>query len=220
MLRTRSTLVPLFLLGLGWPLLRPNPAPATPPGGQDPAPAPAPQGPPPTPPPGDGQGGVVGFLAEQRRALQTGIVGHWSLERFDHVSNPLTAVPIFGQLHIAADGYLHLIVHTREPDAGLFEDDLRVQAGVHHWRLTDSGVLQTSSILSHSNFSGSLEVEYAFLPREYRPTLWLDGQELRLERPDGSVFRWKRLAAGVFPAITEERIRDARLQRFAFEVPR
>ncbi|QDU70095.1 hypothetical protein [Engelhardtia mirabilis] len=152
--------------------------------------------------------GLLGVRARLRRKLTEGLPGNWQLTRFDHVVNDLSNAPVYGYMTIEKVGYLTLIVHAREPEPNLFDGGLRVQAGVHHWRLTDDGVLQTSSILAHSNFSSQLELEAVYTPREYAVSL--EGDILILRRPDGSELTFERLQAAVFPEEAARRIDQIR----------
>lgn len=152
--------------------------------------------------------GLLGVNAARAEKLMEALPGSWQLTDFIHSTNQLDQVPIFGFLSIEKDGYLNVIIHTREPEASIFEDDLRVQAGVHHWRISERGFLQTSSILAHTNFSGDLGVELVFTPREYAVTIV--GETLILRRPDDSQLVFERLGEAVFPNQALRRIEAIR----------
>lgn len=153
-------------------------------------------------------GGLLGLMARRQKELATGLPGSWQLTDFRHVVNQTDDAPVFGYMNIEKGGFLTLVIHARDPQAGFFDGGLRVQGGVHHWRLTDQGLIQLSSILAHTSFSGELQVEPAYTLREYAPTL--NGTFLTLRRSDNSELFFERIVQAPFPAEAARRIDAAR----------
>lgn len=152
--------------------------------------------------------GLLPFQAERARKYTEALVGSWQLVGFDHATKQLTGLPIAGVLTLTADGFLHNIIHTRNPDRNpLFNGELFVQGGVHHWRVDGDGMLQLSSIVAHSNFSGDMVFELPTTLREYGIEFMLEEQSLNLIRPDTSRLRLERIQGGVFPANAAARIK-------------
>ncbi len=134
---------------------------------------------------------------QQHDELVTALQGSWNLIEFRHITNDLAGIGVAGFLNITED-LLTFIVHTSDPGEGFFGDPRRFQAGVHYWRVSDDLYLQTSSVLSHTNFEGGdVQFEPQLTPREYQPVV--GDLELSLVRSDGSVLRFQRLAPQPFP---------------------
>ncbi|MHC4261557.1 MAG: hypothetical protein ACYSWX_03480 [Planctomycetota bacterium] len=164
--------------------------------------------------------GLLGFQAEQQRTLSEALIGDWQLIGFDHVVNDFSDSPIAGQMSVSESGYLHIIIHTQDPEPLVFENPLLIQAGVHHWRIDERGVLLTATLMAHTNFDRDLVSEPTYNPREYQLRFMLENQYVNLERPDGSRLRFQRLGNSVFPAVATERLRAIRAGRSPFEVGR
>lgn len=163
--------------------------------------------------------GLLGFQAQRQRELSEALAGSWQLVGFRHVSNDLSGVPIFGMATFTKDNYLHLLIHTQEPDPVWFAEELLVQGGVHHWRIDSRGILQTATLMAHTNFDGGLLLEPAYTPREYQVQVLADGNALQLRRVDGSELSFVRLGASVFPEVAVERLKAAQSGRNPFANP-
>jgi hypothetical protein len=163
--------------------------------------------------------GLLGFQAERMRELSEKLEGSWQLIGFRHVTNDLSGVSIFGHATFTDTNYLSLLIHAQNPEPPLFEDDLLVQSGVHHWRVTPDGKLQTATLLAHTNFDGPLLVELAYTPREYDVLFRMEGRVLVLTRIDGSELTFRKLGQSVFPEVAAERLKAARMGRNPFNNP-
>ncbi|MEO0651042.1 MAG: hypothetical protein AAFZ65_10225 [Planctomycetota bacterium] len=172
--------------------------------------------PPPTPPADelDPLAGLLPFQAERARKLTSQLHGSWQLIGYDHAVSDQSNTPVAGFMTLTENGYLHLIIHSGNPQPDLFfDDDLLLQAGVHHWRVDGDGLLQVASIMAHTNFNGPIESEPAYTLREHKIEFLLESKYLNLTRPDASRLRFERLQGGVFPATAAAQIKALKLGR-------
>jgi hypothetical protein len=146
-------------------------------------------------------------LAARARELSKGLEGTWQLVRFRHATNDLGTTPIRGVVTFSADGFMHLLIHTVDPQPTVFSPEIFVQGGFHHWRVDSTGSLQTSTVLAHTNFDGDLESEPAYYPREYGLYLSPEGLSMTLTRADGSELDFEKLERSVFPEAAVENLR-------------
>jgi hypothetical protein len=95
-------------------------------------------------------------------------------------------------------GYMAIIVHTEDVDED-YELVPFFQAGIHHYRVDPVSLrLQTAVVIAHHNLDEELPAyEIPYTPREFNLTLLKN--EMRLERPDGSILRFRRAGSGAFP---------------------
>ena len=100
-----------------------------------------------------------------------------------------------------------MIIHVRNDEPNDLPTFLG-QAGVHRWRMVRGDILQTATMMGHSNLGPEFEWEQPNTPREFRARL--DGTQLVLERPDGSRLVWGRVRGFAFPDAAIEAIEDAR----------
>lgn len=140
--------------------------------------------------------------------LKTDLVGYWRLMRFQHPTNNIDNYEVRGFLSVD-DVYLTFLVHATPLSAGLFTStEPLIQAGVHHWQINTDGILQTSAVISHTNFDGPLQFEPNFTPREFQVNL--GGADLTLTRPDGATLLFERITPTGFPQAAVDQIEAER----------
>jgi hypothetical protein len=169
----------------------------------------SPQG---APPPQEGAR-AEGFISEsalRRRELERGLIGLWNLTRFVHPDRTPEDGEVIGAAHFAED-LMTIMLHARRqplfsPDANFF-----VQAGLHHWRITDVNRLHTATIIGHNDLTGRLVYETSFQPREF--DVRIDDNGLVLTRPDGARLEFTRVQESEFPQAAIDRLREARAAR-------
>ncbi len=141
-------------------------------------------------------------------AIREGLRGYWRLTRFIHPSNDNDRYDVRGFLAVD-EVYLTFIVHAVPLSGSLFTDNsILLQGGAHHWRINTEGVLQTSAVISHTNFAGTMQLEPNYTPREFQ--MELAGDALNLTRSDGAILSFERIAPTPFPQAAVEIIDAAR----------
>ncbi len=86
-----------------------------------------------------------------------GMLGTWQLMEFDHVDDIFDSDDIGGYVHLG-EGVMTLIIHVRNKES----DDLPEfmgQAGLHRWRMVRGDILQTATMMAHSNMGEDFEWE-------------------------------------------------------------
>jgi len=138
-----------------------------------------------------------------------GLLGTWTLMEFDHVIEPMDSDDLGGYLHFG-EGVLTMIIHVRN----LETDDMpefMAQAGVHRWHMVRDDILQTATMMGHSNMGPNFEWELPNTPREFRVELEGEGDEyLTLTRPDNSRLIFSKVRTGAFPLAAIDAIDKAR----------
>lgn len=128
------------------------------------------------------------------------MIGTWQLMEFDHVDDIFDSENIGGYVHMG-EGVMTMIIHVRNKESGDLPEFMG-QAGLHRWRMVRGDILQTATMMAHSNMGEDFEWEQPNTPREFRVTL--GAGELVLERPDASRLVLRRVRGFAFPedAIT------------------
>lgn len=140
--------------------------------------------------------------------VREGLQGYWRLTRFLHPANDTDRYDVRGFLSVD-EIYLTFIVHAVPLSGSFFTNNATLlQGGVHHWRVSSEGVLQTSAVISHTNFGGPMQLEPNYTPREFQVDLV--GDTLTLTRSDGGILAFERIAATPFPQAAIEIIETAR----------
>lgn len=148
--------------------------------------------------------GRVDPLDATREALQD----YWRLTRFIHPTNDIDRYDVRGFLW-ADPIYMTFMVHAVPLSGNFFTDNsILMQGGVHHWRINTEGVLQTSAVISHTNFVGYMQLEPNYTPREFQ--IDLVGDSLTLTRSDGGILTFERITPTPFPQAAIEIIDTAR----------
>ena len=143
-------------------------------------------------------------LDATREALQD----YWRLTRFIHPTNDIDRYDVRGFLW-ADPVYMTFMVHAVPLSGNFFTDNsILMQGGVHHWRINTEGVLQTSAVISHTNFVGYMQLEPNYTPREFQ--IDLVGDSLTLTRSDGGILTFERITPTPFPQAAIEIIDTAR----------
>jgi len=141
-------------------------------------------------------------------AVREGLQGYWRLTRFIHPANDTDRYDVRGFLSVD-EIYLTFIVHAVPLSGSFFTNNATLlQGGVHHWRINTEAVLQTSAVISHTNFGGPMQLEPNYTPREFQ--IDLVGDALTLTRSDGGILSFERIAATPFPQAAVEIIETAR----------
>jgi len=134
-----------------------------------------------------------------------GLVGTWQLMQFEHVERWIDSNDVRGYVHLG-EGVMTMIIHARNDESNDMPAQL-AQAGVHRWRMVRGNILQTATMMGHSNMGEDLEWEIPNTPREFR--VELDGANLTLHRPDASRLIMRRVDSFAFPDEAKEAIRNA-----------
>ncbi len=135
-----------------------------------------------------------------------GLFGTWQLMQFDHSNLLIDTETISGYMQIG-EGFLSMVIHARNNETDDLPSTLG-QAGMHRWQIVRGDILQTATMMGHSNFGEDFEWETPNTPREFR--VLLQGDDLQLTRPDLSRLMFRRLQPGEFPEIALERILELR----------
>lgn len=133
-----------------------------------------------------------------------GLIGAWQLMELDHASELVPPESIRGYLTFQP-GFMNMIIHARSLDD---DPEQLGQAGTYRWQMTDEAILQTATMMGHSNFSGEFEWEPTNVPREFR--VELKGDDLVLTRPDLSRLIFRRIEPGKYPEAALRRIEELR----------
>ena len=134
------------------------------------------------------------------------LLGTWQLMDFDHIEDVIEAENVGGYLHFD-EGILTMLIHARNHEPGFLPEYLG-QAGIHRWRIVRDDILQTATMMGHSNMGDDFEWEQPNTPREFR--LRFVANQLDLERPDGSRLVFGRVRGLAFPDAAIQAIDDAR----------
>lgn len=194
-----ASLIALVLAAPAWLLLPPHEALA--PSSQDPVR-------PPVETPGDGSD-EPGQLEPDKWELDEkwhGLYGTWSLMHFQGADLILPDNVAQGYASFAP-GFMSLIIHARSLDG---ENSQFAQSGFHRFQITDQDILQTATMMAHSNFNDDAELDWETpnIPREFRISLKKD--DLTLEKPDGSVLTFRRIQPLPYPQAALDLIDIAR----------
>jgi hypothetical protein len=133
-----------------------------------------------------------------------GLFGVWQMMELDHSKGIVSPGSVRGFVDFRP-GFMTMIIHALRDEQ---EPDALGQAGLYRWQMTDKGVLQTATMMGHSNFGDEFEWEPPNVPREFR--VELDKNDLVLTRPDLSRLIFRRIQPGVFPSSALERIKELR----------
>lgn len=138
----------------------------------------------------------------------TGLFGAWQMMSFEHSTEIVDPNSIRGYLTFQ-EGFMAMVIHKASVSA---EPQPLGQAGIYRWQMTPGGVLQTATMMGHSNFGEEdFEWEPPNVPREFR--IALDKDDLVLTRPDLSRLIFRRVRPGAFPQVALERIKEQRGDR-------
>ena len=135
------------------------------------------------------------------------VLGTWQLMEFNHADRWIESEAVGGYMHLG-EGVLTMLIHARNSETDDLPEFL-AQAGVHRWRIVREDILQTATMMGHSNMGPELEWEQPNTPREFRLERGQAGT-LVLERPDGSRLTWSRVSGFAFPEAAKKAIEDAR----------
>jgi len=138
--------------------------------------------------------------AWQLDAKWEGLLGAWQLMTFEHATEIVPVDSIRGYITLQ-EGFMAMIIHKLTIDE---EPEPLGQAGIFRWQMTLEGVLQTATMMGHSNFGEDFEWEPPNAPREFRVELNKD--DLALTRPDLSRLIFRRIKPGAFPKTALDRI--------------
>ena len=138
----------------------------------------------------------------------TGLLGAWQMMSFEHSTEIVDPNSIRGYLTFQ-EGFMAMVIHKASVNA---TPQPLGQAGIYRWQMTPGGVLQTATMMGHSNFGEEdFEWEPPNVPREFR--IALDKDDLVLTRPDLSRLIFRRVRPGAFPQVALERIKEQRGDR-------
>lgn len=135
-----------------------------------------------------------------------GLYGAWQLMQYDHVTEIVPNDSIRG-FATFQPGFMTLIVHARSFDE---DQDQLGQAGLQRYQMVESNILQTATVMGHSNMGPDAEFEWESpnIPREFK--VYLNKDDLTLTRPDQSQLIFRRIQAAPYPALATELIKEAR----------
>ena len=145
---------------------------------------------------------VNGWLLDRK---WEGLFGAWQLMKLEHATALVPDESIRGFLSFQ-EGFMTMVIHAVSADD--YEPEQLGQAGMYRWQVTDTDVLQTATMIGHSNFGDEFEWEPPNVPREFRVDLKND--DLILTRPDLSRLIFRRVKPGVFPESALRHIREQR----------
>ncbi|MDF1797814.1 MAG: hypothetical protein P1V81_01450 [Planctomycetota bacterium] len=134
-----------------------------------------------------------------------GLIGTWQLMQFEHVERWIDSNDVRGYVNLG-EGVMTMIIHARNDESNEMPAQL-AQAGIHRWRMVRGNILQTATMMGHSNMGEELEWEIPNTPREFR--VELDGSNLSLHRPDASRLILRRVDSFAFPDEAKQAIRNA-----------
>jgi hypothetical protein len=135
-----------------------------------------------------------------------GLYGAWQLMQYDHVTEVVPNDSIRG-FATFQEGFMTLIVHARSFD----EDEEQLgQAGLQRYQMVEPNILQTATMMGHSNIGPDAEFEWESpnIPREFK--VYLNKDDLTLTRPDQSQLIFRRIKPAPYPALATELIKEAR----------
>jgi len=133
-----------------------------------------------------------------------GLLGAWQMMELVHSSEIVPPGSIRGIVTFQA-GFMNMIIHAQTVDD---EPEPLGQAGTYRWQMTPEGILQTATMMGHSNFGDEFEWEPPNVPREFR--VELKGNDLTLTRPDLSRLIFRRVTPGKYPESALRRIDELR----------
>ena len=132
------------------------------------------------------------------------LLGTWQMMELVHSSEIVPPNSIRGFVTFQ-EGFMTMIIHAQTVDD---DPEPLGQAGTYRWQMTDKGILQTATMMGHSNFGDEFEWEPPNVPREFR--VELDKNDLVLTRPDLSRLIFRRITPGKFPVSALRRIDELR----------
>jgi len=136
--------------------------------------------------------------------LEEQLHGAWYLTGYLAGGVPVPDDTITGAALID-DGYMSLVIHANDflvDEKGLPLDSvLLAQAGIYHYRVKDSKMLQTSTIIGHANPDIAVDYEYAGGLRQY--DLSFEDNALILRGLDGTALRFVRMAPRKFTELEQ-----------------
>ena len=141
---------------------------------------------------------------EPQVPLEEQLHGGWFLTGYLAGGVPVSDDTITGAALIN-DGYMSLVIHANDflvDEKGLPLDSvLLAQAGIYRYRVKDSKLLQTSTVIGHSNPDVDVDYEYAGGLREYEASL--EDNTLILRGIGGTALRFVRMTPRKFTDLEE-----------------
>jgi len=140
-----------------------------------------------------------GSEVETKVSLEEQLNGGWFLTGYLAGGIPVPDNSIKGAA-IINDGYMSLVIHAVDylvDDKGLpLEAVLLAQAGIYHYRIKDSKLLQTSTVIGHANPNIDVDYEHAGGLRQYDVSI--EDNALILRGLDGTALRFVHLSPRKF----------------------
>lgn len=135
-----------------------------------------------------------------------GLYGAWSLMNFEHATELVPAEALRGYVTFQ-EGFMTLTIHALSLDE---DQDQFAQSGIHRYQVTEQGILQTATVMAHSNFNADVELEWETpnIPREFR--IDLNKDDLVLTKPDQSRLIFRRVKPAPYPQAALDLMREAR----------
>ena len=136
--------------------------------------------------------------------IEDQVLGGWFLAGYMAGGVPLDDDRITGAA-VIGDGYMSLVIHAYDDlvdDRGLSVGEvLLAQAGIYRYRVKDSKMLQTSTVIGHSNPEYGVEYEAQGGLRQY--DLSIEDKALILRGLDGTALRFVRMNPRKFTDVEQ-----------------
>lgn len=141
--------------------------------------------------------------------LEEQIIGGWYLSGYMLEGSPISTDDISGSV-LFGDGYMGLVIHAYEyvahGDGGVDEEVLFAQAGIYQYRLKDSLLLQTSTVVGHSNPYDDIDYETTGSLRQYQVSI--EDEQLILRSADETALRFDRINHREFTQFEQAQLKS------------
>ena len=150
--------------------------------------------------------------------LEEQILGGWYLSGYLIEGAPISLDDLEGSV-MFGDGYMGLIIHSFEyvdHNDGLPEEEiLNAQAGIYQYRIQDSTLLQTATVIGHANPYEDIDYETTGSLRQY--SISIEENELILRSADNTALRFNRIKPRKFTQYEQAQLNLYQSGIFLFE---
>ena len=154
-------------------------------------------------------GSLGSIFSEERKHLEEGVVGAWTLQLYEDPNAFYNQSNIQG-FAIFLDGFvsMSLTAQTYAPEFLSTSGQQYFQSGTHRYRISPLLELQTASIVAFDNMEAEKVVYYEApgTAREYSLNIDEEGKTLKMTRRDGVALTWSRMLQTGFPEVAIDRL--------------